>query len=186
MKVNLGAGSDIIQDYINHDLVSLPGISVVHNLNHYPWPWADSSIEEIKAFDVLEHVDDFIKAMEEIFRILVAGGRCHVSVPYWNSWCVPSDPTHKRGFHEITFRFFDPESAYCQERPYYSKARFKVAAEEFVLAPFGPYFYLPGVGEITVSRRWSKKIVGLIGNYFISNLIHDLRLTLEKAPVRSN
>lgn len=180
MKVNLGAGSDILTGYVNHDIMSLPGIEVVHNLNRYPWPWADGSIEEIKAFDVLEHVDDFIKAMEEISRILASGGRCHISVPYWNSWCVPSDPTHKRGFHESTFRFFDPESAYCKERPYYTKARFNVVAEQFILAPFGPYYYLPGVGEITVSRFLTKKIVGLLGNYFVSNLIHDLRLVLQK------
>ena len=180
MKIHLGAGRDILTGYINHDLVALLGIDVVHNLNHYPWPWADSSVEEIRVFNVLEHLDDFMKAMEEISRILAPGGHCHISVPYWNSWCVPADPTHKRGFHEITFRFFDPESIYCQERPYYTNARFKVITEQFILAPFGPYFALPGVGEVTISRSWSKRVIGLIGNYFISNLIHDLRLVLEK------
>lgn len=180
MKLNLGAGSDILPGYVNHDLAALPGIEIVHNLNHYPWPWADGSIDEIKAFDVLEHLDDFMKAMEEISRILIPGGRCHVNVPYWNSWCSVADPTHKRGFHEITFRFFDPDSDYCRSRPYYTKARFKVMDEQFVLAPFGPYFYLPWVGEVTVRRAFSRRIIGLIGNYFVSNLIQDLRLTLEK------
>ncbi len=180
MKLNLGAGSEILAGYVNHDVVALPGIDVVHNLNKYPWPWADGSAEEIRLFDVLEHLDDFMKAMEEISRILPAGGRCHVSVPYWNSWCAAADPTHKRGFHEITFRFFDPDSPYCMDRPYYTRARFRVVSEQFILAPFGPYYYLPGVGEVTVRRKWSKKIVGLIGNYFISNLIHDLRVVLEK------
>lgn len=180
MKVNLGAGSDILTGYINHDLLALPGIDVVHNLNQYPWPWADGSIEEIKMFDVLEHLDNFMQAMEEIFRVLMPGGHCLVSVPYWNSWCAYADPTHKRGFHEITFRFFDPESIYCQERPYYTRARFKIVYEEFIVAPFSPYFSIPGVAEISVSRAWSKNVIGLIGNYFISNLIHDLRLTLKK------
>jgi SAM-dependent methyltransferase len=180
MKVNLGAGTDLLVGYVNHDITALPGIDIVHNLNQYPWPWADDSIAEIKMYDVLEHLDDFMKAMEEISRVLAPGGRCHISVPYWNSWCAHADPTHKRGFHEITFRFFDPESVYCQVRPYYTRARFKVVSEQFILAPFGPYFALPGVGEVTISRPWSKRIVGLIGNYFISNLIHDLRLVLQK------
>jgi len=180
VKVNLGAGGDLLAGYINHDLVALPGIAVVHDLNQHPWPWASGSVEEIKIYDVLEHLNDFIGAMEEISRILVPGGRCHVSVPYWNSWCVSADPTHQRGFHELTFRFFDPESVYCQERPYYTKARFNIVSEEFILVPFSPYFGLPGVGEISVSRAWSRRVVGLIGNYFISNLIHDLRLVLEK------
>lgn len=180
LKVNLGAGSDILAGYINHDLVKLPGIDVVHNLNQYPWPWADGSIDEIKMYDVLEHLDDFMKAMEEMFRILTPGGRCRISVPYWNSWCAYADPTHKRGFHEITFRFFDPASVYCKERPYYTKARFKVIEEKFILVPFSPYFGVPGVGEIAVSGTLSKRVVGLIGNYFVSNLIQDLQLVLEK------
>ena len=180
MKVNLGAGSDILEGYINHDLADLPGIDIVHDLNHYPWPWADGSIEEIKVHDVLEHLDDFIKAMEEIYRILSPSGRCNVRVPYWNSWCSYADPTHKRGFHELTFRFLDPESAYCKERPYYTKARFKVVEESFILVPFSPYFGLPGISEIYISRSFSKKVVGLIGNYFISNLIQDLQIVLKK------
>lgn len=180
MKVNLGAGSDILAGYVNHDIVALPGIDVVHNLNQYPWPWADASVQEIKVHDVLEHLDVFMKAMEEMFRMLTPGGRCYVSVPYWNSVSASADPTHKRGFHELTFSFFDPDAAYCQQRPYYTKARFRVVAQQFILVPFGPYLSLPGVGQITVSRAFSRRIVGLIGNYFISNLIHDLRLVLEK------
>ncbi|MBC7490301.1 MAG: methyltransferase domain-containing protein [Glaciimonas sp.] len=180
MKVNLGAGSDILAGYVNHDLVDLPGIDVVHNLNQYPWPWSDGSIDDIKMYDVLEHLDDFMKAMEEIYRVLAPGGQCRVSVPYWNSWCAYADPTHKRGFHEITFRFFDPESDYCKERAYYTHARFKIVEEKFVVVPFNPYFGFPGVGEILVSRRLSKRVVGLIGNYFISNLIQGLHLVLEK------
>lgn len=56
------------------NLVALPGIEVVHNLNDYPWPWADGSVDEINLYDVLEHLDDFMKAIEEIFRILTQGG----------------------------------------------------------------------------------------------------------------
>jgi len=181
VKVNLGAGNNIISGYVNHDLAALNGIDIVHDLNIYPWPWSDDSVEEIKMHDVLEHLDDFMKAMEEIYRILAPGGRCHISVPYWNSWSAHADPTHKRGFHEVTFKFFDSTSPYCQKRPYYTNARFKLISEHFVLAPFGPYFYIPGVGEVVVSRSWSKRLVGFIGNYLISNLIHDLRIVLQKA-----
>jgi SAM-dependent methyltransferase len=181
VKVNLGAGSDILPGFVNHDLVALPGIDVVHNLNQYPWPWADGSVDEIKMYDVLEHLDDFMKAMEEISRILAPGGRCRISVPYWNSWCTYADPTHKRGFHELTFRFFDPESPYCKERPYYTKARFNIIEEKFIVVPFSPYFALPGMGEITVRRKLSKRLIGLIGNYFISNLIQGIQLVLQKS-----
>ena len=64
MKLNLGAGSDIRQGWVNHDVVKLDGIDVVHNLNITPWPWLDSSIDELHAMDILEHLDDFMRAME--------------------------------------------------------------------------------------------------------------------------
>ena len=179
MKLNLGAGTDIRTGYVNHDLVGLPGISVVHDLNSFPWPWADQSVEEIVARDLLEHLDDFMAAMEEMHRILKPGALARVKVPYWNSWCRHADPTHKRGFHELTFRFFDPDSPYCKERHYYSSARFHILEEAFILAPFTPYFAVPGLGEIRISNRWLKRVIGLVGNT-LSNVILDIDLVLEK------
>ncbi len=38
-NLNLGAGKDIVDGYINHDIVELPGIDIVHDLNVFPWPW---------------------------------------------------------------------------------------------------------------------------------------------------
>lgn len=180
MKLNLGAGSDIRSGYVNHDIVALPGIDVVHDLNSYPWPWGDGTVDDLVAKDVLEHLEEFIPAMEEMHRILKPGGVARVKVPYWNGWSRQADPTHRRGFHELTFRFFDPTSIYCQERHYYSHARFMIDQEAFVLAPLSPYFQIPGVSEIRVRGRFLKRIVGLIGNT-LSNIILDLEIELRKA-----
>ncbi len=179
MKINLGAGNDIRDGYINHDITTLRGIDVVHDLNVFPWPWDDGSISEIVAMDVIEHLDDFVRVMEELYRVLKLGGLLKIKVPYWNSVSRHADPTHKRGFHELTFRFFDPASVYCKERYYYTQARFHVNKEMFILAPFHPYFAVPWVKEIKVQGRFAKRFVGFIGN-MISNLILDLDLVLEK------
>jgi SAM-dependent methyltransferase len=179
-KLNLGSGNEILEGYINHDIFSLPGIDSVHDLNVFPWPWADGSMAEVRALNVLEHLDNFMLAIEEIYRILKPSGKCYISVPYWNSWCAAADPTHKRGFHEITFSFFDPESDYGRERAYYSKAKFSIEDERFILAPFGPYYGIPGVGRVEVRMPALKRFVGFLGNYVVGNLIHDLRLTLVK------
>jgi SAM-dependent methyltransferase len=179
MKINLGAGNDIKPGYINHDLVYLPGIDVVHNLNQYPWPWKDGIASEIIVKDVLEHLDELIPALEEIYRILSPSGIAFIKVPYWNGWSRHADPTHKRGFHELTFHFFDPTSPYCKNRHYYSSARFLIEEEIFILAPLSPYFYIPGLRELRVSSPWAKRIVGLIGNS-ISNIILDLEIVLKK------
>ena len=181
MKLNLGAGNDIRPGYVNHDITRLNGIDKVHNLNRYPWPWKANTFEEIIANDVLEHLDDFMPAMEEIFRILKPGGIARIRVPYWNSVTCHADPTHKRGFHELRFRFFDPANPWCQERPYYTHARFEIVKEHFIIAPFFPYFPLPGLREVHIHRKIPKRIIGFLGNLF-SNIILDLDIELKKIP----
>jgi len=179
VKINLGAGCDIQADCVNHDLTQLPGIDLVHDLNSYPWPWDDESVDEIIAKDVIEHLDDFMAAMEEIYRILKPEGLARIKVPYWNSVSCHADPTHRRGFHELTFRFFDPTSIYCKERHYYSHARFLIVQEAFVVAPFTPYFSIPGISEIRIRNRWAKRVLGFVGN-MLSNIILDLEVALQK------
>jgi SAM-dependent methyltransferase len=179
-KVNLGAGTDIRNGWINHDIASLEGIEIVHDLNQKPWPWQESSVDEILAMDVIEHLDNFLQAMEEMWRIMRTGAVLVARVPYMGSWSFIADPTHKRSFHETTFMHFDPDSAYCRDRSYYSNARFRIVTFEYILAPFVPFFVIPGVGEFRVKRKWSKAIVGFIGHFIISNLIQDLEIRLEK------
>ena len=103
IKLNLGAGNDIKYGYVNHDIVKLEGIDVVHDLENFPWPWPDNYFDEVFASDILEHLDDFILTMEQIYRILKPGGKLLLKVPYWNSVFAHIDPTHKRGFHENSF-----------------------------------------------------------------------------------
>ena len=140
MKLNIGAGHDIYDGWINHDIAALPGIDVVHDLNLTPWPWNDESMDEVVAYDVIEHLDDFIKIMEELWRVMAVGGRAKIRVPYMGSWSFAADPTHRRAFHESTFMFFDPTSSLCQERSYYSHARFTVKTYSYICAPFIPFF----------------------------------------------
>ena len=177
VKVNLGAGTDIRKGYVNHDIAALDGIDVVHDLNHFPWPWPDGSVEEIIALDLLEHLDDLMASFEELHRILSPTGKAFIKVPYWNSSFFHMDPTHKRGFHEATFYFFDPSKLECQARPYYSKARFKVAHQAFIIMPFAPYFKLPFLGRIKIQSSLGRRVVGFLGNMF-SNIILDLEVEL--------
>jgi len=180
MKLNLGAGNDIRDGFINHDIVNLQNIDIVFDLNERPWPIESNKCIEIIAYDVIEHLDDFIKTMEEIYRITKKGGTISLTVPYWNSVATYIDPTHKKGFHEDTFKFFDPNSHYCKERSYYTKARFKIISEEFLVLPFYPFFWIPKMNPMRIKNRFAKKIISFIANTFLSNLILGLRFKLEK------
>ena len=135
-RLNVGCGNDIIKGYINLDAVELAGVDVVHNLTEFPWPFGDNRFEEVRMVNVLEHLPDLIRTMEEVWRISKDGCRVIIRVPYWNSWKTVGDPTHTNSFHDKTFEFFDPDKTPCQERPYYTHARFRIRRIDYWLPLF--------------------------------------------------
>lgn len=121
-KLNLGCGKDIKKGYINLDSVKLKGIDVVHNLEKYPWPFKKDEFDEIYCDNVLEHLSDIIKPVEEIWRISKSKAKIIVKVPIYPSIWAYSDPTHKSAYTFITFNYFRPNDSLN----YYSKARFLI------------------------------------------------------------
>jgi glycosyltransferase involved in cell wall biosynthesis len=79
MKLNLGCCDTLLPDYVNVDLFPGPGVEVV-DLRE-PWPWGDSSVEYVRAWDVVEHLPDKVFTMNELWRVLVPGGTAEIVVP---------------------------------------------------------------------------------------------------------
>jgi SAM-dependent methyltransferase len=106
LKLNLGCGSQPLTGYTNLDLVSQPGVDIAHNLDDTPWPFDDSTADEIRAFDVFEHVDKPLEFVAECWRILAPGGQLYIHTSYWRSQNSYTDPTHKRFCTEMTFDYW--------------------------------------------------------------------------------
>jgi SAM-dependent methyltransferase len=140
-RLHLGCGNEILPGWINHDLVALPGVDVVHDLQEYPWPFEDGRFDEIRMHHVLEHLEDPVRVIEELHRILRPGGTLRVRVPYWNSPDWATDPTHRTPFNEYSFDYFDPATYQGRERPYYSVARFSIRSKIYWIKP--AIVYLP-------------------------------------------
>jgi len=125
-KLNVGCGNDIRKDSLNLDIAVLPGVDVVHDINLFPWPFEENTFEEVFMINVLEHLPDTVKAIEELFRISKEECIIHIRVPYWNSYISYGDPTHLKTFHQDSFDFFDPNTVLGKRRYYYSKAKFQI------------------------------------------------------------
>lgn len=76
----------------------------------------------------LEHLEDVIKVIEELYRICQDGAILRIKVPYYKSSGAFTDPTHKNFFTESSFRYFSGEDEYS----YYTKARFKVIKNKLI------------------------------------------------------
>ena len=46
-KLHLGCGHIIKDGWLNHDIVQLSGVDVVHDLRVFPWPFADGQFDEV-------------------------------------------------------------------------------------------------------------------------------------------
>jgi len=105
VKLNLGCGNDIRKGWINLDIIKKPGIDIVHDLNVYPYPFSDNYADYILMKHVLEHLDDVVKTIEEIHRILKPNGKVEIIVPYYKHKNAFTDVTHKHFFTEDSLNF---------------------------------------------------------------------------------
>ena len=107
LSLNLGCGPVILEDAVNVDIVPLPGVDVVTDLDQ-PWPWADETVSRILASHLFEHVAEPVRFMAEAWRVLAPGGTLDVRVPYYRHVFAFTDPTHRRFCTELTWDYWIP------------------------------------------------------------------------------
>jgi SAM-dependent methyltransferase len=103
---------------------------VLHDLEVFPYPFEDSSFDEIVLDNVLEHLGDVVRTMEELHRIGRPGALVEIYVPYFRSRWAAIDPTHRHQFTVDSFAYFDPSHPFFEQYRY-SPARFRVERVTF-------------------------------------------------------
>lgn len=98
MKLNLGCGARKLAGFVNVDKEGNPDER--HDLETFPWPWKDSSAEEVVLSHVLEHLGQapavFIKIMQELYRVCAPSALVRIAVPHPRHDHFLGDPTHVR------------------------------------------------------------------------------------------
>jgi hypothetical protein len=104
MKLNLGANDRAVPGFLSVDIAE--PADIIADLSK-PWPWPDSSVEEVKAFQVFEHLPDSIYTMNELWRVCKPGARIEIQVPSASHGAGAfQDPTHKSFWTMNTFLYF--------------------------------------------------------------------------------
>lgn len=122
MNLNLGCGEKRISGFTGIDKIKTVATDFIHDLNVFPYPFSDNCAEEIIMDNVLEHLDDVIAVMEEVYRLAVPGAIIKINVPYFKSNSAFTDPTHKHFFTENSFKYFDGHNPLH----FYTKANFEI------------------------------------------------------------
>lgn len=128
--LDLGCGKKKRQGAIGVDIIWNEQVDVVHNLNSYPYPFEASQFDDVLLDNALEHLDDIVKTLEEIWRVCAPGAVVNIQVPYFRSHYA-IDPTHKHYFASHSFYYFDPRHDFHERYRYSNTARFHVEEVAF-------------------------------------------------------
>ena len=70
MKIlDVGCGTNKYPGAIGIDVDPNSAADIVHDLNSFPYPFYDNQFDKIICHNVLEHINDVPRTMEEIWRI---------------------------------------------------------------------------------------------------------------------
>ncbi len=108
LKLNLGSGKNPKAGFVNVDKYGTPDI--LHDLEVFPWPWEDNSVEEIEMNHVLEHLgqltETYLNIIKELYRVCKNGAIINITVPHPRHNDFLYDPTHVRPILPESFQLF--------------------------------------------------------------------------------
>ncbi len=112
-KLNFGCGRIIKKGWTNVDLQKGKSIDKSFDFNKFPYPLKSNKFDYILVDNVLEHLDDPVRVLDELSRISKKNANILIKVPYYNCKGAYNDITHKHFFNETTFdNMLNPESHY--------------------------------------------------------------------------
>jgi ubiquinone/menaquinone biosynthesis C-methylase UbiE len=107
MKLDIGSGRVTLKGYKTLDNDKSVNADYCADIEE-TLPFKDNSIEEIRAYSVLEHIktENKVKVMSELYRILKPGGILEIQVPIAGTPQSFQDPTHLSFWNRNSFWYF--------------------------------------------------------------------------------
>ena len=180
MKLNLGCGFYKLEGFVNVDKFANCEPDEVADLEDFPWPWADDSVDEVVMSHVLEHLGQetevYFEIIKELYRICVDGAEVRITVPHPRHDDFINDPTHVRPVTVEALAMFS-----------------KKACDEFVAqkAANSPLAHILGVDlemedmKFTLEQPWLQKVQsGEMGDTELLLAIRQHNNVIKETSVR--
>ena len=123
--LDVGCGRDKVRGAMGIDCAESALADIRHDLNIYPWPLAESSMDAVVMRNFIEHAQDVVRLMEEVHRILRPGGHVLITTPHFSSVYSYQDPTHRWHFAFDSLEYFTSDTKHSN---FYSSRRFTIEA----------------------------------------------------------
>lgn len=106
-KLNLGCGLKKLNNYINVDNRKSCEPDFVHDLNIFPYPFSDNKFSEVLLDHVIEHLNDPLEVLQELYRITKPDGVVLLNCPHFSGNFV--HPGHKAAISIHLFDFLNQD-----------------------------------------------------------------------------
>jgi SAM-dependent methyltransferase len=118
-------------EVVGLDIQKFPDVDVIFDLEKAPMPFPDEAFDMVHSNHNLEHINNRVQLMDEIWRVLKPGGTFDVTVPHH------SNPIGKRLDHQGYFSMQAFDSLVPGEKEKYIRGKFVVVERHIrLLAPF--------------------------------------------------
>lgn len=178
MKLDLGVGNKPREPgFTTVDCVAAFAPDVVLDLETFPYPWADESVDEIRMIHVLEHLGQdpkvFLKIMAELHRILVPGGLLTIWVPHPRSDTFIGNYQHVRPISQLMMQQFSRKNGWQPDIYAETGIDLEIVQADNVLFPAWAKALSEGqIGEADVRRAANE----------LWNVVEEVRLIMKKVP----
>ena len=115
MRLNLGCGGKKLAGWINVDKFETAATDLIFDMEVFPWPSPDDSVDEVLMAHVLEHLGAqtsvYLGIIKELYRVCRDGAKIKIAVPHPRHDNFLSDPTHARyrsGKHQLVLAGREP------------------------------------------------------------------------------
>ncbi len=102
--LDIGCSNNKVAGTIGIDIDPKSDADYHHDLNVYPYPLEENSVDKVFAKHIIEHLEDPRAFLREIYRILKPGGTAFVETPHFTSYVAYAEPQHKLFYSYFMFR----------------------------------------------------------------------------------
>lgn len=161
IKLDLASGQVPREGFEGVDAFA-PNAKYKINLLKFPWPWMDSSVDEIHCSHFIEHIpmeeyegqDLLFAFFDECYRILKPNSTMTVICPSARSNRAFQDPTHRRFIVGETFLYFNAEWREMNKLNHYN-VNCNFVSQIIPLVIPEVHQYEPQVQKLWINHYWN-------------------------------
>lgn len=120
--LDVGCGRNKTPGSTGLDFNPRTNADVIHDMNVAPYPFPDDSFDLVVGNQVIEHVEDVLLVIAELYRVAKPGGRIVLDTPHYSDVASYTDPTHRRHLTTESFSYFTNTR---DDYDYYSHVRLR-------------------------------------------------------------